>query len=94
VLKNFFDVVLYFTISESSLHVNCTVHRVRFIILMPPFRSELGGYTEKKLFDITVPSRDVTYQTLPFLPRESLVSDFPARDGNVEKLFYGVQYVG
>jgi hypothetical protein len=24
-----------------------------------------------------------------FPPRESLVSDIPARDGNIEKLFYG-----
>jgi hypothetical protein len=24
------------------------------------------------------------------LPRESLVSDIPAGDGNIEKLFYGV----
>jgi hypothetical protein len=44
-----------------------------------------------------VPSQDVTYQTLPerelwrhiklFLPRETLVSDIPAGDGNIEKLF-------
>ncbi len=59
-----------------------------------------GGveYTVKKLFDIPVPSRDATYQTLPiggnnlyitslFPPRESLVSDIPAGDGNIGKLF-------
>ncbi len=51
------------------------------------FWSDLGGYTVKKLFDISVPSRDVTYQTLPFLPRERLVSEIPAGDANVEKLF-------
>ncbi len=53
------------------------------------------GY--EKLFNIPVPNRDVTYQTLPgreydviyklFLPRESLVSDIPAGDGNIEELF-------
>ncbi len=26
-----------------------------------------------------------------FLPRESLVSDIPAGDGNIEKLFYGAE---
>ncbi len=54
-------------------------------------------YTVKKISDIPVPSLGVTYQTLPggnndviyklFPPRESLVSDIPARDGNIEKLF-------
>jgi hypothetical protein len=56
-------------------------------------------YTKKKLFDIPVPSQDVTYQTLSgrdviyklFLPRESLVSDIPAGDENIEKLLYGVE---
>jgi hypothetical protein len=52
---------------------------------------------QKKLFDIPVPSRDVTYETLPgrnndfiyklFPPMESLVSVIPAGDGNIEKLF-------
>jgi hypothetical protein len=56
-----------------------------------------GHYTVKKLFDIPVPSRDVTYKTLSsrnnlyltssFPPRESLVNDIPAGDGNMEKLF-------
>ncbi len=32
---------------------------------------------------------DVTYKL--FLPRGSLVSDIPAGDGNIEKLFYGVR---
>jgi hypothetical protein len=31
------------------------------------------------------------YMTSLFPPKESLVSDFPARDGNIEKLFYGVK---
>jgi hypothetical protein len=31
---------------------------------------------------------DVIYKL--FLPRESLVSDIPAGDGNIEKIFYGV----
>ncbi len=33
------------------------------------------------------------YMTSLFPPRESLVSDIPAGDGNIEKLFYGVVYV-
>jgi hypothetical protein len=33
---------------------------------------------------------DVIYEL--FLPRESLVSDIPAGDGNIEKLFYGVTW--
>ncbi len=54
--------------------------------------------TVKKLFDIPVPpagmlltklslcgNYDVTHKL--FLPRESLVSDIPAGDGNIEKLF-------
>jgi hypothetical protein len=33
-------------------------------------------------------NKDVMHKL--FLPRESLVSDIPAGDGNIEKLFYGV----
>jgi hypothetical protein len=33
-------------------------------------------------------NNDVIYKLFP--PRESLVSDIPAGDGNIEKLFYGV----
>jgi hypothetical protein len=33
-------------------------------------------------------NNDVIYKLLP--PRESLVRDIPAGDGNIEKLFYGV----
>jgi hypothetical protein len=33
------------------------------------------------------------YMTSLFPPRESLVSDIPAGDGNIEKLFYGDGYV-
>jgi hypothetical protein len=33
----------------------------------------------------------VTYKL--FLPRESLVSDIPAGDRNIEKLFYGVRFL-
>ncbi len=33
------------------------------------------------------------YMTSLLPPRESLVSDIPAGDGNIEKLFYGVVYV-
>jgi hypothetical protein len=33
---------------------------------------------------------DVIYKV--FLPRESLVSDIPAGDGNIEKLFYSVYF--
>ncbi len=32
---------------------------------------------------------DVIHKLFP--PRESLVSDIPAGDGNIEKLFYGVR---
>jgi hypothetical protein len=55
------------------------------------------AYTVKKLFDIPVPSRDVTYQTLPrreyfiydvIIPAQGeFGSDVPAGDGNIEKLF-------
>ncbi len=34
-------------------------------------------------------NNDVVYKL--FLPRESLVSDIPVGDKNIEKLFYGVQ---
>jgi hypothetical protein len=43
-------------------------------------------------------NNDVIYKLVPhviyklFPPRESLVSDIPARDGNIEKLFYGEKY--
>jgi hypothetical protein len=55
--------------------------------------------TIKKLFDIPVPSParmsltqislggNNLYMTSLFPPRESLVSDIPAGDGNIEKLF-------
>jgi hypothetical protein len=33
-------------------------------------------------------NNDVIYKLFP--PRESLVSDIPSGDGNMEKLFYGV----
>jgi hypothetical protein len=48
-------------------------------------------HRKKKIFDILVPSRDVTYQTLTslFSPRESLVSDIPAGDG-ISKAFFTV----
>jgi hypothetical protein len=52
---------------------------------------------KKSFLIFPVPGRDVTYQTLPgcnndivyklFPPRESLVSDIPAGDGNIEELF-------
>jgi hypothetical protein len=55
-------------------------------------------YRKKMVGGIPVPRRDVTYQTLPglakiiklFPPRESLVCDIPAEDGNVTNLFYSV----
>ncbi len=58
-----------------------------------------GVYTVKKASDIPVPSRDVTYRTLPgwkgiiklFPPRGSLVSNIPAGDGGMLlTFFYGV----
>jgi hypothetical protein len=42
-------------------------------------------YTVKKTSDFSVPSRDVTNQTL-FV----LVSDIPAGDGKIANLFYSV----
>ncbi len=64
-----------------------------------PQLEDWDSHTVKKLFDIPVPCRDVTYQLSLggnyyvkyklFLPRESLVSDIPAGDGNIEKLFNG-----
>ncbi len=50
---------------------------------------------EKKVIDFPVPSRDVTYGTLPgrecviklFPARESLVSDIPAGDGKIANNF-------
>jgi hypothetical protein len=36
-------------------------------------------------------NNDVIYKLFP--ARESLVSDIPAGDGNIEKLFYGVGFV-
>jgi hypothetical protein len=55
--------------------------------------------TVKNVSDIPVPSRDVTYQTLPwegkiklFPHRESLVSDIPAGDGNVANIFLRCRY--
>jgi hypothetical protein len=58
-----------------------------------------SGYTVKKVINFPVPSRDVTYQTLPgreyfnyIPPRESLVSDIPAGHGKISKLcFYNVE---
>jgi hypothetical protein len=57
-------------------------------------------HRKKSFLDIPVPSRDVTYQTLPrrenlymtslFPPRKSLVCDIQAGDGNIEKLFLHV----
>jgi hypothetical protein len=37
-------------------------------------------------------NNDVIYKLFP--PRESLVSDIPAGNGNIEKLFYGIGTVG
>ncbi len=55
---------------------------------------------EKKVREFPVPRRDVTTKlslggindviTELFLPRRSLVSDIPARDGKLVNLFYGV----
>jgi hypothetical protein len=58
-------------------------------------------HRKKKLFHIPVPSRDVKLSLgrnndvihKLFPPRESLVSDIPAGDGNIEKLFYGVGFI-
>jgi hypothetical protein len=55
-------------------------------------------YSVKNVSDFPVPSRDVTYQTLPawlgiiklFPARESLVSDIPAGDGKIANIFYSV----
>ncbi len=47
------------------------------LAVSPPPSALMGKYTVKKVSDIPIPSRDVTYQTLP--GRE-----------NVANLFYGV----
>jgi hypothetical protein len=51
------------------------------------WKAPSAKYTVKKVSDISVPSRDVTYQTVP--ERENLNY---YGDGNVTKHFYGVQY--
>ncbi len=63
----------------------------------------LSVYTVKKAFRYSHPQPG-SYQNLPggnydviyklLLLRESLVSDIPAGDGNIEKLFYGVCVFG
>jgi hypothetical protein len=58
-------------------------------------------YTRKKSFSIfpspagmslteLSPGVNNLYMTSLFPPRESLVSEIPADDGNIEKFFYGV----
>jgi hypothetical protein len=47
-------------------------------------------YTVKKVSDIPVPSRDVTYKLS--LGRKSLVCNIPAGDGNVANVFFIVCY--
>jgi hypothetical protein len=42
---------------------------------------------QKKVNDITIPSRDFTSETLPGRERESLVNDIPAGDGKIADLF-------
>ncbi len=88
------------TVSE-NIPQNCIVKSLPnlFLARNPSNRqaSVEKQYTVKKAFGFLVPSREVTYQTLPgvnnlhmtslFPPRESLVSDIPAGDGNIEKLF-------
>jgi hypothetical protein len=69
-----------------------------FYLLMAP---NLQYIHRKKAFRYSRPSRDVTFKLSLsgnydviyklFQPRESLVSDIAAGDGNIEKLlFYGV----
>jgi hypothetical protein len=55
-------------------------------------------HSKKKVSDFTVPSRDVTYQTLlgrellnSSRPRERLVRDIPAGDEKIFNLFYSVR---
>ncbi len=51
------------------------------------------SFTGKKVIVFSVPSRDVTNQTLSgwkfsnYSPPESLVSDIPAGDGKIDQLF-------
>ncbi len=51
-------------------------------------RSQPGCYLPNSMGG----NNDVIYKLFP--PRESLVSDIPAGDGNIEKLFYSVWYDG
>ncbi len=63
------------------------------------FLLQSGGALQQKVTDFPIPSRDVTYQTLPgwellnsFRPcRESLFSDIPAGDGKIVNLFNRVK---
>jgi hypothetical protein len=52
-------------------------------------RSIFLSPAEMSLTKLSV-SRNNLYMTSLFLPRESLVSDIPTGDRNIEKLFYGV----
>jgi hypothetical protein len=55
-------------------------------------RNRKALHCKKKVSDFSVPSRDVTNQTLLLLfpARESLVSDIPAGNGNIANFFYSV----
>jgi hypothetical protein len=62
--------------------INFSFHKIKLIFPSPAGMSltklSLGG------------NNDGIYKLFP--PRERLVSDIPAGDGNIEKLFYGVLY--
>jgi hypothetical protein len=62
-------------------------------------RDRLFTHTVKKVIDFPVPSRDVTYQSVPlagiiklFPATESLVSDILAGDGKIANLFLQVRH--
>jgi hypothetical protein len=68
-------------------------------------RERLGWYTVKKSFSIFPSPARISltklslggnnfYVTSLFPPRESLESDIPAGDGNIEKFFFGCSHSG
>jgi hypothetical protein len=62
---------------------SCFVHRIKSFSIFP---SPAGMSLTKLSLGW---NDDVIFKLFP--PRESLASDIPAGDGNIEKLLYGVQ---
>ncbi len=69
------------TLALTARRSNHIHRKISFSIFLSP-----PGMSLTKLS--LVGNYDVIYKL--FLPRESLISDIPAGDGNIDKLFYGV----